>query len=136
MLITVILKLLNTKYLLATWFVLYYSQPMETITYEDFKKLDIRVGTIKQAEKIEKSEKLLKLMIDTGDEDLRQIVSGIAEYYTPKALVGRQLLVLVNLEPKELMGVESRGMILAANDNSSPVWVSPEKFVEEGVSIS
>lgn len=109
---------------------------METITYEDFKKLDIRVGTIKQAKKIEKSEKLLKLMIDTGDEELRQIVSGIAEYYTPKALVGRQLLVLVNLEPKTLMGVESNGMILAANDKGSPVWISPEKYVKEGVQIS
>jgi len=109
---------------------------METVIYEDFKKLDIRVGTIKEAEKIEKSDKLLKLMIDIGEEDLRQIVSGIAEYYTPKALIGRQLLVLINLEPKSLMGVESNGMILAANDQGIPVWISPEKHVKEGIAIS
>lgn len=109
---------------------------METITYEDFKKLDIRVGTIKEAEKVEKSNKLLKLLIDVGDNEPRQVVSGIAEYYIPKSLVGRQLLVLVNLESKAIMGIESKGMILAANAQGTPIWISPERQVKEGVSIS
>ena len=85
------------------------------VTFDDFQKMDIRVSTILAAEKVAKTKKLLKLSIDTGI-DKRTIVSGIAEYYTPEQLVGRQVLVLANLAPREIQGIESRGMILMAED--------------------
>ena len=81
------------------------------VSFDDFQKMDIRVSTILAAEKVAKTKKLLKLSIDTGI-DKRTIVSGIAEYYTPEQLVGRQVLVLANLAPREIKGIESRGMIL------------------------
>ena len=87
----------------------------EVVSFDDFGKMDIRVVTIKEAEKIAKTKKLLKLTVDTGI-DRREIVSGIAEHYTPEELVGRQGLVLVNLEPRTLKGIESRGMILMGED--------------------
>ena len=89
----------------------------ETTTFDDFQKMDIRVSTILAAEKVAKTKKLLKLTVDTGI-DKREIVSGIAEYYTPEELIGKQVLVLVNLEPRELKGILSRGMILMAQDLS------------------
>ena len=85
------------------------------VSFDDFQKMDIRVSTILAAEKVAKTKKLLKLTIDTGI-DKRTIVSGIAEYYTPEQLVGRQVLVLANLAPREIRGIESRGMILMAED--------------------
>ena len=87
----------------------------ETITFDDFQKMDIRVARIVTAEKVAKTKKLLKLTVDTGI-DTRVIVSGIAEHYTPEELVGRQVLVLVNLAPRELKGIESKGMILMGTD--------------------
>ena len=87
----------------------------ETVSFEAFQKMDIRVSTILTAEKVTKTKKLLKLTVDTGI-DRREIVSGIAEHFTPEELVGRQVLVLVNLEPRELKGTLSRGMILMAED--------------------
>ena len=87
----------------------------ETITFDDFQKMDIRVARIVTAEKVAKTKKLLKLTVDTGI-DTRVIVSGIAEHYTPEELVGRQVLVLVNLAPRELKGIESKGMILMGAD--------------------
>ena len=85
------------------------------VSFDDFQKMDIRVSTILAAEKVAKTKKLLKLTIDTGI-DKRTIVSGIAEYYTPEQLVDRQVLVLANLAPREIKGIESRGMILMAED--------------------
>ena len=87
----------------------------ELVSFEAFQKMDIRVSTILTAEKVAKTKKLLKLTVDTGI-DRREIVSGIAEHFTPEELVGRQVLVLVNLEPRELKGTLSRGMILMAED--------------------
>ena len=87
----------------------------EEVSFDDFQHMDIRVSTILEAEKVAKTKKLLKLTIDTGI-DKRTIVSGIAEYYTPEQLVGRQVLVLANLAPREIKGIESRGMILMAED--------------------
>ncbi len=87
----------------------------EEITFDDFTKMDIRVSTILEAEKVAKTKKLLKLTVDTGI-DTRTIVSGIAEHYTPEELVGKQVLVLVNLAPRALKGIESKGMILMAED--------------------
>ena len=87
----------------------------EEVSFDDFQRMDIRVSTILEAEKVAKTKKLLKLTIDTGI-DKRTIVSGIAEYYTPEQLVGREVLVLANLAPREIKGIESRGMILMAED--------------------
>lgn len=107
----------------------------ESIVFDDFNRMDIRSATILAAEKIAKTKKLLKLTIDTGI-DKRTIVSGIAEYYTPESLVGRQVLVLINLEPRELKGVLSEGMILMAQDPSGKmVLLSPVDKVGNGTMI-
>ena len=90
-------------------------QQKDSCIFDEFQKMDIRVSTILSAEKVAKTKKLLKLTVDTGI-DRREIVSGIAEHFTPEELVGRQVLVLVNLEPRELKGILSRGMILMAED--------------------
>ena len=87
----------------------------DSIAFDDFARMDIRISTIIAAEKVAKTKKLLKLTVDTGI-DTREIVSGIAEYFTPEELVGRQVPVLVNLEPRDLKGITSRGMILMAED--------------------
>ena len=107
----------------------------EVVSFDEFGKMDIRVVTIKEAEKIAKTKKLLKLTIDTGI-DTRTIVSGIAEYYTPEELVGRQVLVLVNLEPRELKGVLSQGMILMGQDATGKlVLLSPTDKVGSGTIV-
>ena len=106
------------------------------IEYDDFAKMDIRVGTILAAEKVAKTKKLLKLTIDTGI-DQRTIVSGIAEYYSPEEIIGKQVSVLVNLAPKALKGIESQGMILMAeNLDGSLSFISPEKTIRNGGTIS
>ena len=105
------------------------------VSFDDFQKMDIRVSTILAAEKVAKTKKLLKLTIDTGI-DKRTIVSGIAEYYTPEQLVGRQVLVLANLVPREIKGIESRGMILMAEDALGRlVLVQPEDKTMSGAMI-
>ena len=105
------------------------------VSFDDFQKMDIRVSTILAAEKVAKTKKLLKLSIDTGI-DKRTIVSGIAEYYTPEELVGRQVLVLANLAPREIKGIESRGMILMAEDALHRlVLVQPEDKTMAGAMI-
>ncbi|WP_029511522.1 methionine--tRNA ligase [Croceivirga radicis] len=102
----------------------------ETITYEDFTKLDIRVGTILEAEKMPKADKLLVLKVDTGI-DVRTIVSGIAQSFKPEDIVGKKVTVLVNLAPRKLRGVESQGMILMTeNSDNKLVFVNPD---EDGV---
>ena len=106
------------------------------IEYDDFAKMDIRVGTILAAEKVAKTKKLLKLTIDTGI-DQRTIVSGIAEYYKPEEIIGKQVSVLVNLAPKALKGIESQGMIrMAENLDGSLSFISPEKPIRNGGTIS
>lgn len=107
-----------------------------SIAFDDFSRMDIRVATVMAAEKIAKTKKLLRLKIDTGF-DKREIVSGIAEYYTPEELVGRQVLVLVNLEPRELKGVLSQGMILMASDPATGrlTLLSPETKVGPGAVV-
>jgi len=107
----------------------------ENISFDDFTKMDIRVGTILEAEKVAKTKKLLKLLIDTGI-DKRTVVSGIAEYFTPEEIVGKQVSILVNLAPRKIRGIESQGMILMAEDaNGELIFVSPEKSVKPGSEI-
>ncbi|CAG0955714.1 partial glutamyl-Q tRNA(Asp) synthetase, partial [Methanosarcinales archaeon] len=102
------------------------------ITYEEFQKLDIRVGKVLSAEPIKGSDKLLKLEVDIGEK--RQIVAGIAKSHDPSELVGRQVVVMANMKPAKLFGVESRGMVLAA-DVEGAVLLMPEKEVKEGTRV-
>jgi len=104
------------------------------ISFEEFQKIELKVAKIIEAEKIEKSEKLLKLIVDLGDEK-RQLVAGIAKYYKPEDLIGKEVVVVSNLEPKKLMGIESQGMLLAANVDGKPVILIPEKEVPPGTKV-
>ena len=107
----------------------------EPVTFDDFTKIDIRTATILEAEKVPKTTKLLKLKIDTGI-DIRTIVSGIAEYYEPEAIIGRQISIVANLEPRKIKGIESKGMILMAEDNNGKlVMVAPVDKVNNGSMI-
>jgi methionyl-tRNA synthetase len=108
----------------------------ETIEFEDFTKLDIRVGTILEAEKVAKTKKLLKLKVDVGI-DIRTIVSGIAESFSPEEIIGLQVSVLVNLAPRKIRGVESQGMILMTDTPDGKLaFVAPTKEVKNGQSVS
>jgi len=101
------------------------------VTIDEFKKMDIRIGKIVRAERIKKSKKLIRLEVDIGDE-VRQIVAGIAETYRPDELAGKSVVVLVNMKPAKLMGVESQGMLLAADVDGKAVLLVPEKEVPAG----
>ncbi|WP_270089493.1 methionine--tRNA ligase [Sphingobacterium sp. SYP-B4668] len=107
----------------------------ENINFDDFVKMDIRVGTILAAEKVAKTKKLLKLTIDTGI-DQRTVVSGIAEFFTPETIVGRQVSILVNLEPREIKGIMSQGMILMAEDMDGRLdFVQPSTAIQPGSTV-
>ncbi|MHC1631720.1 MAG: methionine--tRNA ligase [Methanotrichaceae archaeon] len=110
------------------------TKEMGIISFEDFKTLDMRIAEIKEAEKIKGSDKLLRMIVDLGTEE-RQIVAGVAQTHNPKALIGRQIVVLANLEPAKLFGVESQGMLLAADLGDSAVLLTPEKKVDPGTRI-
>jgi methionine--tRNA ligase beta chain len=90
------------------------------IDYKDFLKLDIRVGLVKACEKVQKSKSLYKLLVDCGEEKTRQIITGISNYYNPKELINKKIVVLTNLKTKIIMGLESNGMLLAADYNNEP----------------
>ncbi|MDD3891736.1 MAG: methionine--tRNA ligase subunit beta, partial [Bacteroidales bacterium] len=108
----------------------------EIISYEDFMKMDIRISKVLAAEVVPKTQKLLKLEVDTGI-DKRTIVSGIAEYFKPEQVVGREVCVLVNLEPRKIRGIESHGMILMAkNSDDSLRFVQPNESVDSGSTVS
>lgn len=104
-------------------------------SFEDFEKMDIRTATVLEAERVPKTDKLLKLTIDTGI-DKRVIVSGIAEYYTPEQMVGRQICVLANLAPRKIRGIESKGMILMARQGDGKMrFVTPQETLANGAEI-
>jgi len=117
------------------------SNGMNTITFDDFKKIDLRITKILKAERVEGSEKLVKLTLDLGEYDKsilpagRQVVAGIGTIYTPEILIDKQIVIVANLEPRKLMGHESQGMLLAASDDLGPVLIVPESEVKEGTSI-
>ncbi|WP_437920949.1 methionine--tRNA ligase [Sphingobacterium sp. LRF_L2] len=111
------------------------SPAKSNISYDDFLQMDIRVGTILEAEKVAKTKKLLKLKIDTGI-DQRTVVSGIAEYFAPEDIVGKQVSILVNLEPREIKGITSQGMILMAEDADGRLdFVNPISNIKAGSTI-
>src|SRR3990167_6463358 len=102
------------------------------ITIEDFKKCDIRIGKVLSAEKVEGSEKLIKFTFDIGGEE-RQIIGGLAlAYPDPSILIGKEMPLILNLEPKKLMGLESQGMIMAADKEGMPVILTPIEEVPPG----
>jgi methionine--tRNA ligase beta chain len=108
------------------------------VSYEDFAKLDLRVGTVKKCERKEGSEKLLRLTVDFGDDGEKNILSGIAQWYQPEEIMGKQYVFVINLEPRKLMGEESQGMILAANSDSigeKPILIEPQNTAISGTSI-
>jgi len=104
---------------------------METILFEDFRKIDIRIGKILTAERVEGSDKLLKLEVDFGT-DQRQIIAGIAQFYAPEALIGKECPFAYNLAARMLKGLESQGMILCPSDVNGPVLMHPDKEIEPG----
>ena len=104
-------------------------------TFDDFGKMDIRTATVLEAERVPKTDKLLKLTIDTGI-DTRVIVSGIAEFYTPEQMVGKQICILANLAPRKIRGIESKGMILMARQGDGKMrFVTPEETLANGAEI-
>ncbi len=104
------------------------------IAFDDFKKVELKIARITEAEEVAGAEKLLKLQIELGGEK-RQIVAGIKKSYQAKDLIGREIVVVVNLEPRMVMGIESNGMLLAASDDSGPVLLGPDKDVPPGSGI-
>ena len=107
---------------------------MEKISYDEFRRIKLKVATILKAESLEKSKNLIKLQIDIGEEK-RQILAGIKKFYDPEELVGRQIVVIVNLEPATLMGEKSDGMLLAADIDGEPILLSTDKEVPPGTEI-
>lgn len=106
------------------------------ITIEDFKKLEIKIGKVKSVEKVENADKLLKFIFDIGNGEERQILAGIAEYYTDLgALIGMEVPLLLNLEPRMMRGLESQGMMLAADDGEKAVLLHPDKEIPAGSMI-
>jgi len=105
------------------------------LQYDDFAKLDIRIGLVRAAERIEGTDKLIKCVVDFGELGERTIVSGIAEWKQPEELVGLRLPYVVNLAPKVLRGVESRGMLLAASDERGVALLKVERDVAPGTKL-
>jgi methionyl-tRNA synthetase len=107
------------------------------MTIDEFQKSDLRVGTIVAAERVEGSEKLLKLQVEIGEPAPRQILSGIAKAYAPEDILGKSVVIIANLDPRMMMGMESQGMLLAAHgEDGSPVLFSPISDVPAGAKIS
>ncbi len=112
------------------------SEPKSLIQYDDFAKLELKTGTVTACEKVAKADKLLKLEVDLGTET-RTIVSGIAQHYTPEEMVGKQVIVVVNLAPRKMKGIESKGMILTAEDSDGKLQLlRPENPVSPGSNVS
>ena len=107
---------------------------MEEITFDEFKRMDLRVGQILEAERVEGTQKLLKLEVDIGTEK-RQMVAGVAEAYPPETLVGKRIIVVANLKPATIRGVESQGMLLAADLEGRPIIPFFEEDVPAGTKV-
>ena len=108
---------------------------MSTITYDDFAKLDIRVAKIIGAEPIEGKSRIIKGKIDLGNDDQRDVIIGGAQYFQPEEVVGKTVIVIVNLEPKKMAGVESNAILLAADVDDKPYWLTVTEDVPLGSPI-
>ena len=107
----------------------------QIVSFEDFSKMDLRVGKITKAEAVPQSRNLIKMLIDTGGGELRHAVAGIAQYYSPKELEGKQVAVITNLQPKRMFGIESDVMILAAEDEKTVSILLPDRSVKVGSKV-
>ncbi|MCX5719409.1 MAG: methionine--tRNA ligase subunit beta [Nitrospirae bacterium] len=104
------------------------------ITIEEFAKIELKVGKVLEARRVEGSNKLIVMKVNTGEE--RQLVAGIGKVYSPEELTGKSIVVVTNLQPVKLMGVESQGMLLAASDSEGmPVIITPDRPIKEGSKI-
>lgn len=110
----------------------------DLIEYDDFAKLDMRAGTVLSCEKVENAEKLYKIMVDTAEEQPRQIVSSLVDYYSAEELIGKRIIVLINLKPRKMRGIESQGMLLCVEteDGKTCVLLRPETDVAAGTSVT
>ena len=106
------------------------------VTIDDFVKIDLRVAEVKEAERVPKSDKLLKLQVDLGPLGTRQILAGIGKHYAPEDLVGKRIAVIANLPPRKMMGLESQGMVLAAGDGDVLSVLNPARDVPVGSTIA
>ena len=104
------------------------------ISFEDFAKVELKTGKVLSAESVEDSEKLIKLIVDIGEQNPRQILAGIRMWYDPESLVGKTIIVVANLEPRMMMGLESQGMLLAA-DGEKPIPLTTNEEVNPGAKI-
>jgi len=111
---------------------------MEYININDFAKIEIKIGKIIEAEKLEESNKLLKLKVDFGNDDIRQVLSGIAKYYTTEEIINKKFTFVTNLEPRKILEYESQAMILACHDQSADTVsiLMPDKDVEVGSNVN
>lgn len=105
------------------------------INFDKFSQIELKVGIVVEADEMEGSEKLIKLKVDLGEEKPRQILAGIKQWYKPEDFVGKQVVVVVNLEPKQMMGLESQGMMLAADSPDGPIFLTVPKKVAPGTKI-
>jgi methionine--tRNA ligase beta chain len=114
------------------------SPPAATITYDDFAKVQLRVGTVLEAKPAPKGDRLLVLQVDLGGDERRQILAGIRQHVAPEQMVGRQIIVVANLAPRNMMGLTSQGMLLAATDpaTNKVVVVAPSEAVAPGSKVS
>ncbi len=110
--------------------------PEGFVTFDQFMAVDLRIAQVKHAEPVPKSKRLLRLQVDLGEAGQRQILAGIAEHYQPESLIGKQLLVVANLPPRKMMGLESQGMVLAVKDDAGLSVVGPERQVTPGERVS
>ena len=108
---------------------------MPNVSYDDFSKLDIRVAKIIKTEPIEGKSRIIKGKIDLGNDDQRDVIIGGAQYYQPEDMVGKTVIVIANLEPKKLAGIESNAMLLAADVDDKPFWLTVNEDVPLGSSI-
>ncbi len=105
----------------------------DSITYDDFTKLDFRIGEVISVEPVEKSEKLLALTVDLGEDyGKREILAGVAQFYAPDELVGKKMIFLANLEYRKMMGRESQGMMIATDSNNRPILIEVDQIVDNG----
>lgn len=111
------------------------------ISIDDFSKVELKVGTVLEVEEVEESEKLIKLKVDLGPvpsgtgSDMRQVLAGVKQWYKAEEFVGKQVVIVANLEPKKMMGLESQGMMLAADSEDGPIFLTVSKKVPSGTKI-
>ncbi|MCH8157992.1 MAG: methionine--tRNA ligase subunit beta, partial [Nitrospinae bacterium] len=110
-------------------------ETLEQVSIDEFMKIDLRTGKIIEAEKVKKSKKLIQLKVDIGNNEVRQVIAGIAECYEPEQLIGRTIILVANLKPAKLMGIESQGMVLAASDNGKIILAGFDSEPEKGVRV-